>query len=164
MFTCMLGPYVASTVLLVPKPFSGHWLHQWTAAQTQRVPLQWWNHFWQSLEKGARKRGLECEQYHVHQMHYLDCSAKPGWTHQPRFYHSRWHTSRWHTSRKWYFQAQFVAETAMRCHVITARLQEMSTRSQECGGTWRHHNSHGKVSGRCVQSTQTYTNSNTDRI
>ena len=48
----------------------------------------------------------------------------------------------------------------MRCHVITATLQEMSARSRECGGTWRHHNSHGKVSGRCVQSTQTYIDSN----
>ena len=37
MFMWVHGRYVASTVLLVPRPFGGHWPHQWTA--------HWRNHF-----------------------------------------------------------------------------------------------------------------------
>ena len=33
MFTCVLGRYVASTFLLVPKPFGGRWQRLWTAAR-----------------------------------------------------------------------------------------------------------------------------------
>ena len=31
-FTCMLGRHVASTVLLVPKPFGGRWQRRWTCS------------------------------------------------------------------------------------------------------------------------------------
>ena len=39
-FMCMLGHYVASTVLVVPKSFGGRWQRQWITAQRYRVPLQ----------------------------------------------------------------------------------------------------------------------------
>ena len=60
MLTCVLGRYVASAVSLVLKPFGGRRQRRWTAARRKRVPLQWRNHFWQSLEEGAGKRCLEC--------------------------------------------------------------------------------------------------------
>ena len=47
-FDAMLLP-----VLLVPKHFGVRWQGRWTAARRWRVPLQWCNHFWQSLEEGA---------------------------------------------------------------------------------------------------------------
>ena len=53
-----LQRYVAFTVLFIPKPFGGRWQHWWTAAQRKRVPHQWHNQFWQTLEEGAGKRGF----------------------------------------------------------------------------------------------------------
>ena len=57
-FACVLGCYVASTVLLGPKPFGGHHHCWWTAAQ--RYGEQWRNQFWPSLEESVRKCHLEC--------------------------------------------------------------------------------------------------------
>ena len=59
-FMCMLRPYAASILLLVPKLLGGHWQNQWTAARWQRVPNQWRNQFWPSLGEGAGKPGSEC--------------------------------------------------------------------------------------------------------
>ena len=60
MFTCVLGRYVASTVLLVPKPFRVRWQCRWTVRGNKgRAPLQWRNRFWQSSEEGAGKRCSE---------------------------------------------------------------------------------------------------------
>ena len=47
-------------VILVPKPFGGRWPRRWTAARRQRVPLQWRNQTWQSLEEGTGKWCSEC--------------------------------------------------------------------------------------------------------
>ena len=60
MFMCVLRRYVASTVLLVPKPFKACWQRRWIAACRWGTPLQWHNQLWQSLEEGARKHGREC--------------------------------------------------------------------------------------------------------
>ena len=60
-FTCVHGHQVASTVLLVPKPFRRRRQRWWTAARGQTVPLQWRNQFWQSFEEGAGKRCSECD-------------------------------------------------------------------------------------------------------
>ena len=67
MFTCVpLGRYVASTVLSVPEPFGGRWPRRWwTAARRWRVPLQWRNQIWQSLEEDAGKRSSECATHPV---------------------------------------------------------------------------------------------------
>ena len=48
-FACVLGCYVASTVLLGPKLFGGCRHYWWTAAQRYRE--QWRNQFWLSLEE-----------------------------------------------------------------------------------------------------------------
>ena len=42
------------------KPFGRRRQRRWTAARRSRVPLQWRNQLWQSLEEGAGKRGSEC--------------------------------------------------------------------------------------------------------
>ena len=58
-FTCVLRRHVASTVLLVSKPFGGRWQFRgsWSA-------LQWRIQLCQSEEKEAEKRCSECGDTH----------------------------------------------------------------------------------------------------
>ena len=60
MFMHVLGYYVASTLLLVPRPFGGHQQHPWDSCVEIMSAPQWHNQFWQSLEEGARKRCMKC--------------------------------------------------------------------------------------------------------
>ena len=57
MFTCVLGRYVASTVLLVPNLSE---CADSVGGQSAEIKVergaQWRNRFWQSLEEGAGKR------------------------------------------------------------------------------------------------------------
>ena len=77
MFMYVLERYVASTVLLVPQRFRGHWRCQWTVAWRERVPLQWHNQFWQSFEEGAGEQSLEWDCVSVW---YLNCFCTcPDW-------------------------------------------------------------------------------------
>ena len=62
MFPCVFGRRVASSLISAPAFRRGaDSVGGQLCGDTERVPLQWRDKFWQSLEEGAGKRCSECD-------------------------------------------------------------------------------------------------------